>query len=533
MLDGRDSERGAGVGDVTVIPSTSADSTTDQTPLLARRSTDGDAAGGEGTPRVWHKRILGAQTHQPVRHWGTTHGGKLRAATTVIGCMLMAILAGMPNAFNVFQQRVQRDMNTSDVEMSLISGFGLVGLYFVLPAGLALDHFGPIKTALVGAALMGLGFVVFSFSPNWGVLLLGLCLVSFGAGTSFLCALKVAIMQSASGGGWSVSLTSAAMSLSAAFVIFIIGVFGSAADCTQDACWRQDFRFLAVCTGCLTLPGALLLIFFNEREYPHLHTEDCDHPEDGGGASDDDDDNDDDGAGEATTIADVLPAEAAPLQRTRTSPFRKFLETLQVFKSPFFLGLMFAFFSSIGASVLVLTKTSQVWSQFNTDPDLDRWNDRILVAFSFMNAAANIVAGVGADWLERRGIMRPTTVLSIVMVIFCGVFTLCGIILMGEPSTASSYAIAALFSSVGFNFGSSLVLFPVVIGSTYGQKNFGKFFAYLQFASSAASLSVPPFATVMANVIHGFARVVFIIAGCLLVSAGLLFFIRRPNANPK
>jgi hypothetical protein len=64
-----------------------------------------------------------------------------------------------------------------------------------------------------------------------------------------------------------------------------------------------------------------------------------------------------------------------------------------------------------------------------------------------------------------------------------------------------------------------LVLFPIVIGQVYGANNFGKYFAFLELASSAASIVIPQIVSAVEASTHRYYHVSFGIAGLLITSA--------------
>jgi hypothetical protein len=87
------------------------------------------------------------------------------------------------------------------MKIGLVGGLGLLGVYFVIPAGYALDRWGPVWVGVIGTVMTAVGYLAISFVPSdpswfWIFLLLGFCLVSFGSGGVFLSALGTSISVS-------------------------------------------------------------------------------------------------------------------------------------------------------------------------------------------------------------------------------------------------------------------------------------------------------------------------------------------------
>lgn len=60
--------------------------------------------------------------------------------------------------------------------------------------------------------------------------------------------------------------------------------------------------------------------------------------------------------------------------------------------------------------------------------------------------------------------------------------------------------------SVGFCFGTYLSLVPIIVGDFYGHVNFGIYFGYMQFGSTAATFIIPNIAQVIKQKMVGHLR---------------------------
>lgn len=127
------------------------------------------------------------------------------------------------------------------------------------------------------------------------------------------------------------------------------------------------------------------------------------------------------------------------------------MESLQVFKDGYFWILIFSFFSGIGSAVFVLTQAEQIWKNYNHSPNLEHWGDTLLLVFSFANAGGNAVCGVASDWLQRKGILKATSFLAIVMLVFAFVFALVGTLTVVPHEESSTAFVAILLAFVGIH----------------------------------------------------------------------------------
>ena len=105
-----------------------------------------------------------------------------------------------------------------------------------------------------------------------------------------------------------------------------------------------------------------------------------------------------------------------------------FIRSLNILKHGYFYPLFIAYFAGVGSSILVVTKGSNVWAAVNTNKHWSGWSSEILVAFSFLNAGFNTIMAVVADILQRKKLVKSTTLLIISLFIFAINFCLIGII---------------------------------------------------------------------------------------------------------
>jgi len=421
----------------------------------------------------------------------------------IVGATMMAILGGTTNAFNNMSLKLQADLQLSPQELQLFAGMGLVGVYFVLPAGYLLDRFGPVLVGIIGSAMVALAYTAMSFCTIqlWPVALLCIIAVGFGSGAIFLAALGTSITVSPTGGGWGVAIVSAGMSFSVATTIFAQNTYSSQTGCNANHCWREYAQLMA--WGCLILPfpGSLLLILFKRSDYPHLQPE----------------------------VTETENEEQTPLLQPKER--MSLLQSLVVFKEPYFWALFWSFFVGVSAALIVLTHAFQIWDWYNKDPALSDFGGKILLIFSCSNAASNVFCGVVSDSLNKRNIMKHSSFLAVVQIFFALVYVAVGVLFyIRVESHTSTIAAGILLASIGLQFGCVLVLLPIIIGETYGPSNFGKMFAYLEISSSLASVCFPLIITAVSQATGNFVYVMFGSA-VLLVTSGVALLLRprRPR----
>jgi hypothetical protein len=116
-----------------------------------------------------------------------------------------------------------------------------------------------------------------------------------------------------------------------------------------------------------------------------------------------------------------------------------------VFRDLYFWALFWGFFCGVGGSLVILTHAKQIWQSYNTDPNLDSWGDRILVVYSFTNAASNVICGVLSDWLATKNILRRTSFVSLVHLLFAIVFCVIAVLFqLKDVSVVTAFLLASV-----------------------------------------------------------------------------------------
>lgn len=476
--------------------------------------------------------------------------------TITAGACLGGLLAATPQAFNAISKNVMLDTHTSDVFISLMTGFGLAGLQFTIFAGISLDTLGAWKTCFIGNCCIVLGYVSLSFTTTPWLLVLELALVGLGSGAAFLSGFKSVIEL---GNPLGVGLTSCAMSVSIFLTIAMGNALMDSEDCHSPACWRHVVRLDAIVCGlafllaggALSLRWAVPALVALDNGSAGADTALADH------VSEDAEaprrrhvsgDSDPSAAGKhrfaerrrrssAYSLGSASVGRPDRARRGCSKTCAACYGGLFVFRDLFFWRLALADVAGIGIGVFVLASARQLWSSFDAESNE---GPAILKVFSVLAAVANVAYPVLADVFHRRGWISRIRLMGVTLAIYGVVM---GAILLlnmhagqGEtdtrPSAGSRTAMFALMASCGFGFGAALVGFPVCVSSTFPVEFFGTILSYVQMAASTFSIVA---ATVTAGTFHHFGSYTpMYLAMTVLMFVGALMLVlpRRCGKQP-
>lgn len=112
---------------------------------------------------------------------------------SILGCCLVALLSGLPNGFNNISDDLKRDLHTSSLYASVLTGVGVAGLQFTLLGGLVLDRIGPARTIGAAGLVLIAGQVTMSVARSRALAFLAYTLVGFASGATFISSLGAAI----------------------------------------------------------------------------------------------------------------------------------------------------------------------------------------------------------------------------------------------------------------------------------------------------------------------------------------------------
>lgn len=127
-----------------------------------------------------------------------------------------------------------------------------------------------------------------------------------------------------------------------------------------------------------------------------------------------------------------------------------FLKSLNILKHAYFYPLFIAYFSGVASSILIVSKSRDIWNIINTNPHWKGWSSEILIAFSFLNAIFNTIMAILADIFQKKKLMKPVTMIIITLFLFSANFAVIGFIeFYNITSILILLAICMSFSGVG------------------------------------------------------------------------------------
>lgn len=391
----------------------------------------------------------------------------------VISCFFSALLAGTTNAFNPIASNIQKDVGLSSEQTNVLTSFALVGTFFTLPAGLCNDSFGPFRTALIGVTGTGLGYIILSFLNHeaYAMMVIAICLTGFGGGFTFTAALATGIRVMRMHPGVVVFIVGAAMSLSLAFASAAIQLQQLASGCQGAGCWRENVRMLGIVATVVQLPAA----FFAFRLF-ELSPEfaDCNDSE-------------------AASGTDLDSMDSSLNNDTVVYEKVSFVQSLAFLKNLFAWVMGIAYTIGIGSGLVVISQVEGLILNYGGESS---WVFAVSTSFSFANALiGGGLSGMLGDALSHRFPTQLGRPRIYAIFLFCASI-LCYIlgILSAAPEphdTTSQIFFCIFLVLVGVCFGTNFVFGPSIIGETFGGRNFGVFFGYMQLLTAAATFAVP------------------------------------------
>ena len=419
---------------------------------------------------------------------------QLRKAVLSIALCCVAICGGFINAFDLYSGPLAGAMAMSPTFTSLCASASVSGTFFLLPAGTLYDKYGPVKLALGSSSLASVAFIGLSYVPDSAdagtraiIIMLLLC-VSFGSGAAFCAAFSTALCIATADAAnddhkaskYLPAVVSGSMGLSVMFCSSVIAaVEGAAGDqCDEDSddysgdsvCWRVVVRTLGFMLLGIQVPGALgMLLTFRRRDYAQLQSSDTLPP------------------AERPLIPD--PTDKPQLLRRTTDRTMSLRDvSTHVAHEPAFYVLCWAYMAAIGAPIWFLTSATGVLDDFLHGAD-STWHKWILPAWSISNATGNIVVGGILAALKARFGVRNQVVLAVTSIVLAADFAV--LALLRAHAAPFSPFIILLLLGTGLCFGIFVLLFPTVVNEVYGDRNFGKFYGFVQIAATVGGTVFP------------------------------------------
>ena len=153
------------------------------------------------------------------------------------------------------------------------------------------------------------------------------------------------------------------------------------------------------------------------------------------------------------------PPETAPKGAATAAPKDRSVSPREMIRHKDFYLLWIAYFIAAGAGLMVISSINGMAKK-----SMGELAFLAVVVMALGNAGGRIVAGILSDHIGRKATLLVITLLQ----------ALC--MLLAVPITGSHthpFLLVALATSIGFNYGANLCLFPAFSKDLYGLKNFG------------------------------------------------------------
>mmetsp|Transcript_39807 Transcript_39807/g.100337 ORF Transcript_39807/g.100337 Transcript_39807/m.100337 type:complete len:460 (-) Transcript_39807:203-1582(-) len=424
--------------------------------------------------------------------------------------VLIGLISGSPNAVNIIANDLKDDQDLSDFTISFMTSFGVIGLFLTMPAGVLNDRYGAWIVAVVGSVLLIGGLTVMTFTSKSTVVLMiiSYTVAGFGSGAAFICALSAAIKALPARPGLAVALVGGSLSLSLALIVQSWNLYGFIFDCDgHPSCWRGKLRLIAWLGGGISLASSFLLYFIP------THQQIADYAAQTRAEK---------GAEEQEALLDDGKEEE---KKNTPTPMK---ETVRILLNVFFWCLTFGYFAGIASGILIIAETTNMWEAFVGYKD-EGTAGYISTTFSVLNICCNLLSGWLSDLLLKKYGVERRKCLTVVGFFFGALCIIAGCLtFVTNPSNGTKVVYFILMAAGGGCFGSSVTLYPTVVGEQYGHIDFGVYFGYLQIGSCAATLIIPVMATATKEAMGNFAFMYFFVGGCLILSA-ILLFLKKPT----
>lgn len=114
-----------------------------------------------------------------------------------------------------------------------------------------------------------------------------------------------------------------------------------------------------------------------------------------------------------TFLSRSLPQDAPARPRAISLDMElTLLQSLRIFRKPFFLACFFANLVGVGSAVFIIASARQLWRNFDPNEATKDRNQTILVLFSIFTGVGNVAAPIITDALHKRGIARRSRQLA-------------------------------------------------------------------------------------------------------------------------
>ncbi|KAJ3423852.1 permease-related [Anaeramoeba flamelloides] len=439
----------------------------------------------------------------------------------IICASVISLHGGAPYVFSIFYESMADELNYSDMFISLLTSFGIIGLYFtIFPAGWSNDKFGPRLSSFIGGVVAGICYIIMSYASKKGWMIFWNICASFAIGTSFISALGAGSLSSTPETvGTTISIIGACTSLSVAYYVQIVNLYKNGKEsCKSDDCWRSSIKFVGILV-LIVIPFFSLFLETDKTKLKKSLKKKLSSLKSLGSLK---------SISSFEVIHKKLKKFGSIKSLKNMIPTKQtitFKSSLRVFKFPSFWFIFFTFMVSVSSGILVLSGTSKLWEQFSKDNN-DSWISWTLTVFSLINCFSCIIGGLIGDYLKKKNITR-NKYYSVVMIISTINFLIMALFHnIKNPGKTEKVFWLLTVSFCGFVFGSSFAIVPTITSELYGSQNFGIIYGYFQIASSAAAFITP---TIISSTFKSFNNLLvfeYILFALNLICVFMIWFVR-------
>ncbi|MGC9444963.1 MAG: L-lactate MFS transporter [Candidatus Methanospirareceae archaeon] len=407
----------------------------------------------------------------------------------LVGALMLQLCLGAVYAWSVFAAELKRGValggfgwSVTETQIVFSAALATFALVMVL-AGKWQDKLGPRKVALVGAVVLGLGYILSSFMPGnffWVVLTLGI-IAGAGIGIGYVCPIAAIGKWFPDKLGLATGIAVAGFGAGAFFISVLSGKGIDMPGVQIDLIQLLDNYGLG---GTLLIWGVVFLVFG--------------------------------GVGALLLKNPPLgwqPAGWEPPAKSKSTQVREDWKRSEMLKTPQFWMLlaMFVFAASAGLMTIGILKL------YGIDSGLTAAAAGTAVGIlAIFNGGGRIFWGWASDKIGR------TVAMGIMFILQAGMMF--ALIVMGLGSTEAGLTLAAAW--IGLMFGGNFALFPAATREFFGIQNYGGNYALVFLGYGVAGI-LGPIVAGQAKDILGSYDIAFIVCGVLCIMAAALAFITR------
>ena len=395
----------------------------------------------------------------------------------VICLGFMSLCTGSVNLYPAFRTDIKQAFGINDTVANFMLTGGVLILYITLPTGVFMDKFGANLTLLVSTIVTIVSYIILPFTYKIpGVFILFYFLMAFGTCSLFMVALQIVLSRAPyKVKGFSVSIVSAALSLSFGLYLEVYKAGTKVLKCVAYNCVISGFQMVMILVCCVIAVTAPLAYFF--------------------------------------------------YRNFEESGKQEGVKNWKLFCDPKMYILLFGMLMTVFDGLLIVSAGSYVWPLYGKGyPDgAGKWG----TAFSVTNCICTIVLSAILDVILNK-LNAPRHRWFAFFWLVMGLIPLANAIIF--KSTDNEYLFAAFSSMMGIPFGFGLAHIPALTAEVFGNDNYGFAFGIVQIGSiisAASTLSIV--AALNKNGIMG----AFIVATCLHAIIGLLILFVLKPAAPK